>query len=270
MHNRRLRVNADDFGLTAGVTDGIIQAHKHGIVTHTSIMAVGLDFERAMALARKIPELCIGVHLCLTWGLPLMPVKKISTLIGTRGRFSTLSNTLYRTSIGRLSKQEVTQEWRSQIDRVIKFGIHPTHLDSHHNVHLLPNCLPIAVQLANEFCIPWLRRPAEGLLAGFYFKGHMLKRLALRALCFRKWPLQTSDHFRGLSLYGRIDFLMSLKKIIITLPPGLTELMVHPGIPDPLLEKEDSYVQERYVEFEKLCDPGIKNIIKKSNIILDE
>ena len=67
---RRLRVTADDFGFTPGVTDGILEAHEKGIVTHTSIMAGGLDFDRAVALSRKRPGLGVGVHLTLTWGKP--------------------------------------------------------------------------------------------------------------------------------------------------------------------------------------------------------
>jgi predicted glycoside hydrolase/deacetylase ChbG (UPF0249 family) len=63
---RKLRVTADDFGFTPGVTDGIFEAHEQGIVTHTSLMAGGLDFDRAVSLSRKTPTLSVGLHLTLT------------------------------------------------------------------------------------------------------------------------------------------------------------------------------------------------------------
>ena len=59
---KKLRINADDFGLTKGVTDGVLYAHLNGIVTHTSIMAQGLDFQRAVQIAKDTPSLGIGCH----------------------------------------------------------------------------------------------------------------------------------------------------------------------------------------------------------------
>jgi len=264
---RRLRVTADDFGFTPGVTDGIIEAHEKGIVTHTSIMAGGLDFDRAVALSRKMPGLGVGVHLTLTWGTPLSSPSSIPSLVGADGKLVSLGEILKRVLMGRLDPGEVAREWEAQIQQVTRSGIIPTHVDSHHHVHLLPGLFAVASQLAREFGVPWLRRPAEPI--GRDLRSALLKRIVFRILSLRPWPLPTSDAFRGLTLQGKRDFLLRIKEAIQGLTPGNTEFMVHPGKPDTLLEKEDTYVWEREIELKGLCDPGVKRLLKDFRIELD-
>jgi chitin disaccharide deacetylase len=266
---RRLRVTADDFGFTPGVTDGILEAHEKGIVTHTSIMAGGLDFDRAVTLSRKMPGLGVGVHLTLTWGAPLSPPSKIPSLVGADGKLVSLGEILKRFLMGRLDRGEVAREWEAQIQRVSHSGISPTHLDSHHHLHLLPGLLPLAAQCAHQYHVPWLRRPAEAIWQGVPFHSALVKRIIFRILALRPWPLPPSDAFRGLSIQGRRDYAARLTRTIRGLPQGTTEFMVHPGKPDTLLEKEDTFVWERAFELKGLCDPGVKRLLKDLEIVLD-
>jgi predicted glycoside hydrolase/deacetylase ChbG (UPF0249 family) len=266
---RKLRVTADDFGFVPGVTDGILEAHKIGIVTHTSLMAGGLDFERAVVLSRENPGLGVGIHLTLTWGNPLSPPASIPSLMGDGEKFAPLPLVLKRFLGGRLNKGEVAREWKNQIERVFRAGLFPTHLDSHHHLHLLPGLLAVAFQLAGEYRVPWLRRPRESFRHHFHLREALLKRIVLGMLTLRPWPLPTSDAFRGLTLQGQRDYLYRLKEILPSLPGGNTELMVHPGRADTLLEKEDTYVWEREIELQGLCDPGVKQLLKDLEIELD-
>ena len=203
---RRLRVTADDFGFTPGVTDGILEAHEKGIVTHTSIMAGGLDFDRAVALSRKMPGLGVGVHLTLTWGNPLSSPSSIPSLVGADGKLVSLGEILKRFLMGRLDRGEVAREWEAQIQRVTRSGISPTHIDSHHHLHLLPGLLPLAARCAHKYYVPWLRRPAEAIWQGIPSHSALLKRVLFRILALRPWPLPTSDAFRGLTIQGRRDY----------------------------------------------------------------
>jgi chitin disaccharide deacetylase len=264
---RKLRVTADDFGFTPGVTDGIIEAHEQGIVTHTSLMAGGLDFDRAVSLSGKTPTLSVGLHLTLTWGRPLTSPARIPSLLGENGRFAPLGVILKRFITGRLDKKEVLREWRAQMQRVAGAGITPTHVDSHHHLHLLPGLLPAAAQIAGEFGVSWLRRPAEPLMGTFH--QALIKRAVFRILTLRPWPLPTSSAFRGLTLQGRRDFLQRLQQAIRELPPGVTEFMVHPGRPDALLAAEDTYVRERELELQALIDPTVKKLLRDLSIALD-
>lgn len=265
---RRLRVNADDFGFTPGVTDGILEAHEKGIVTHTSIMAGGLDFDRAVVLSGKRPGLGVGVHLTLTWGKPLSAPSNIPSLMGAEGRLASLGEILKRFLSGRLDRGEVAREWEAQMQRVTRSGINPTHIDSHHHLHILPGLLPLAAQCAHQYHVPWLRRPAEALWQGVHYHSALVKRVIFRVLALRPWPLPTSDAFRGLTIQGRRDYVARLTRTIRGLPPGTTEFMVHPGQPDSLLEKEDSFVWEREIELKGLCDPKINRLLKDLEIEL--
>ena len=264
---RKLRVTADDFGFTPGVTDGILEAHDQGLVTHTSLMAGGLDFDRAVALARERPFLGVGIHLTLTWGKPLAAPSTIPSLMGESGRLAPLGSVLKRFIKGCLNKEEVLREWRAQADRVIRTGITPTHIDSHHHLHLLPGLLSGASQIAREFGVSWLRRPAEPLRGDF--PNALVKRIMFRLLTIGAWPIPSSDAFRGLTWQGRSGFSDRLRKAIRELPPGITEFMVHPGRPDGLLEREDTYIREREIELKALIDPEIKNLVRDLDIELD-
>jgi predicted glycoside hydrolase/deacetylase ChbG (UPF0249 family) len=155
------------------------------------------------------------------------------------------------------------------MQRVTRSGISPTHIDSHHHLHLLPGLLPLAAQCAYNYHVPWLRRPAEAVWQGIHSHSALVKRVIFRVLALRPWPLPTSDAFRGLTIQGRRDYAVRLTRTIRGLPPGTTEFMVHPGKPDSLLEKEDTFVWEREIELKGLCDPGVKRLLKDLEIELD-
>ncbi len=62
---KTLIVNADDFGFTPDVNDGIVHAHREGILTATTLMANGAAFDHAVRLARETPTLDVGCHFVL-------------------------------------------------------------------------------------------------------------------------------------------------------------------------------------------------------------
>ena len=62
MTARRIIFNADDFGASTGVNRGIVEAHRHGVLTSTSLMVTGTAVDAAVGLSRENPELAIGLH----------------------------------------------------------------------------------------------------------------------------------------------------------------------------------------------------------------
>ena len=95
---KQLIVNADDFGLTLGVSKGIVDAHKEGIVSSTTLMANGAAFGTAVSISRRTPGLGIGVHLNLTTGKPVSPARSIPTLVDRDGRLHLNPGRLLRRS----------------------------------------------------------------------------------------------------------------------------------------------------------------------------
>jgi len=140
---RKLIVNADDFGFTRDVNQGILQAHQQGILTATTLMANGPAFADAVRLAKENPTLDIGCHLVLVGDPPFPP---------------TLAQLVPAVMLGRI---RIYEELSVQVRRIQDAGLTPTHLDTHKHTHLLPQVLDAVARISQEFGIPWVRRPFD-------------------------------------------------------------------------------------------------------------
>ena len=268
MKRKILRVTGDDFGLTIGVSDGIIKSHLDGMLTHTSIMVNGQDFQRAVGLSNGIPTLGVGVHLNLTQGSPILRLNKVNTLINTSGHFFDLFSFIRNYLLGYISIKQVYDEWNAQLSKAIDAGIKLTHLDSHHHVHMLPGLNIKIKELAEYYSIPWIRISSEALSIRENEVELNLKKIIFILLSKFHGYSNKNHYFKGFSLHGKKNFKHLLKLLIKNLKYGTTELMVHPGIPDEQLELQDTYVSERLIELEAICDNDIMRLIEKENIIL--
>ena len=140
-----LIVNADDFGLSKGQNYGIIEACRRGVVTSTTALVNGEAVEHAAQLSREVPELGVGMHFVLTLGMPLSPMPGL-TRDGQLGKW-----------IWELAEQdalpleEIARELDCQFNRFVDlFGREPTHIDSHHHVHMIPAIFPIVAEFAQR------------------------------------------------------------------------------------------------------------------------
>ncbi|OGS28153.1 MAG: hypothetical protein A2297_08670 [Elusimicrobia bacterium RIFOXYB2_FULL_48_7] len=140
---KKIIVNADDFGLNAKINQGIISAHKNGVVTSTSIIAsdCALAFDDAIALAKDNPVMEVGVHIELD---------RFFNVDQARG-------IVYGWINEKPPLDEVGNEVRKQVERVKKAGINPPHITSHHHVHLKNEILPIVTDIAKEQGIQIIR-----------------------------------------------------------------------------------------------------------------
>jgi predicted glycoside hydrolase/deacetylase ChbG (UPF0249 family) len=203
---RLLLVNADDFGYTHDVNRGIVEAHRDGILTATTLMANGAAFEDAIRLARETPALDIGCHLVLVGGTSVLPHS--TPLPRTVGE---LMWTILHKRI------QVYEELSAQVRKLLEAGINPSHLDTHKHTHLLPPVVEAVARISEEFGIRWVRRPLG---------VPVVHRRCLRIL--ERHGCRLTDHFRGYSLTGRLT-TKELVDCIRNLPEGTTELMCHPG-----------------------------------------
>lgn len=142
--------NADDFGYSRAINFGIIDAHKYGILTSTTIMTNMPGFQHAVELSKENPNLGVGVHLTLTCGRPLLDGHK--TIVREDGSFKNIS--FYETINFQADPEEIYDEWDAQIQKVIKAGIVPTHLDSHHHTHTFGMNREIVIKLARKYNLP--------------------------------------------------------------------------------------------------------------------
>jgi len=270
---RRLVINADDFGLSAGVNRGILEAHAAGTVTSTSLLVNTPGFADAVRAARDAPELGVGLHLNLTAGRPVSRPDAVSSLCDRRtGRFCSLSRLIARVLVGRVDRAEVALECAAQIERARGAGVRLTHLDGHQHTHVLPGIWGPVVEAAKQAGIDVMRlglEPAVGIawrpLAAV---GQLLLTASWRRAT-RGAPLpRHADHFRGFALTGRRDFLERLLGVLDRLEPGVTELMVHPGYADASLEGWVSYGGGRERELEALTSPAVRSRLGRGDIEL--
>lgn len=211
---RKLIVNADDFGFTPDVNEGIIEGHRRGIVTATTLMATGEAFDDAVRLAKETPTLDVGCHLVLVDQEPYP--KDLKQLVAA----------VY------LRRIRIYDELVKQVRKIMDAGITPTHLDTHKHTHLLPPVLNAVARVSEEFKIPWVRRPFDFRRqpGGIGWKGaliHLRSRGFARTL--PKYKCRSTDWFTGFRMTGDFD-APRLATILRALPEGSTEFMCHPGI----------------------------------------
>ena len=254
---RRLIVNADDFGFTKDVNLGIVEAHRNGILTATTLMANGPEFDDAVKLAGENPSLDIGVHLVLV-GQPPFPM--------------TVAQLTRAVMLGRI---RIYDELSAQVRRILDAGLAPTHLDTHKHTHLLPPVLDAVARVSEEFKIPWVRRPFDFPLppGGVSWK----KRAVSRALgvvrgrfekVLTRHGCRSTDHFAGLQLTGKFN-AADVARLIRSLPEGSTEFMVHPGICTAELRAAHTRLKEsREAELRALIAPEVRDALRESGVEL--
>ncbi|MDO8941734.1 MAG: ChbG/HpnK family deacetylase, partial [Desulfobacterales bacterium] len=272
----RLVVNADDFGLSTRINEGILLAHRAGIVTATSLMAVGRAFEQAVQCCRTVPALDVGVHLTLVAERPLLPHR--SSLTGDDGRFPASAGAfLQHWLTGSIRRADVQAEWSAQIERVLDHGIRVTHLDSHQHVHILPGLADLSLRLAARYNIPFVRVPVEELRGDRWPSLHVIKRMFGATVLRAFWTLARLTgakdakyrplRFLGFQDGGRLDDLR-LRRLLRALRPGRAyELMCHPGLtPDEPDVQRWQYGHEK--ELQALTSPSIRSEIAARGIQL--
>jgi hopanoid biosynthesis associated protein HpnK len=280
---KELIVNADDFGLTRGVNEGIVRAHREGILTSATLMANGPAFDDAVERAKQSPQLGIGCHLALVGGLAVAPREKIPSLADENGRLPRSIGLLAaKLSCGRVRTKDVETELRAQIEKIRRAGIEPTHLDTHKHSHAHPRVMNALGRVAGEFGITRVRKPIENLRdswrtsrsEGVSLARSLLVSATIRVVASRfhamsrTHGLRSPDHFLGLVLTGRMSG-EALCRLIDTLSDGRTEIMVHPGVCDAELAATGSRLQQqRQTELGGLLDTEVRERITKQGVRL--
>lgn len=150
---RKIIINADDFGITEGVTLGIIKGHKDGIISSTSLMVNMIYSEKAAYLSKKYPNLGLGVHLNVTIGKPVSDPNCIKSLVNDEGLF--YSSKDYSNDRVRIEEKELLIEFESQIGKFIELtGKKPDHIDCHHMYDFFGIYPKITEYLIKKYQVP--------------------------------------------------------------------------------------------------------------------
>lgn len=271
---RQLIVNADDYGRTPGVTEGILRAHEHGIVTSATVMMNMPHASESLRLAEEHPRLGVGVHLVFTSGYPVLLPEEVPSLVHGSGAFYRPQELMAR--LIEVDLDQLRTELRAQIKLFLSSGRRPTHLDCHHLTYLYPPFFAVHMDLAKEFGLP-MRVPLPPLEKIGEQKVPTIAAIppdVLLRVATEDWRLVRGsgvshpDHFVG-GFFGAEALTMErLLRILEELPAGVTELMTHPGLADEQLRRESGYAEERERELELLCHPRVREKVNELGIEL--
>jgi len=243
-----LILNADDFGLTAGVNRAIIELHRAGVLTSASLMAKAAATNEAIELALATPSLGVGCHVALVDGEPVLHAQNLPTLVDQRiGHCHPTPSVFFeRLLTGRIRTAEIEAEANAQISLLQSRGVRLTHIDTHKHVHVFPAVLRPVLRAAkaagiqvvrNPFepewslrathGVPWLRRAQMWLL-------RLLEPTFLRIVA--KEGFTTTDGAIGVLATGSLDST-SVSSLLRKLTEGTWELVTHPGYNDSDLDR---------------------------------
>jgi hopanoid biosynthesis associated protein HpnK len=283
---RRLIVNADDFGFTAGVNRAIVEAHTRGIVTSSTLMANGRAFEDAVKLAKTIPTLSVGCHVVLIDGEPVLERERLPTLTTTRNHAhefrSGLKSFAARALAGNFNAAAIEAEATAQIQKIQSAGITVSHADTHKHTHLFPAVLRPLLRAARACSVQAIRnpfgprrplRPAD-LLARPSLWTRYAEVTVLRALAgkFRsavsKEGFATPDGTLGVVVTGALDEQV-FRSMAAIIPEGTWEFVCHPGYNDADLKSANTRLREsRETELRVLTMPEVRELLLNSGIEL--
>ena len=270
---RRLIVNADDLGINAPRTHGIFQCMEEGIVRSTTLI---VNMPDSLNAARRLKErsICAGLHLNLSEGSALTPEKDVHSLLDARGYFMERDRLHQAFDEGVIEKEHLEREIRAQIEWFLDHAGAPTHIDSHHHIHVHPQVAPLLGPILNRYGISVIRVPIESTERLAWeispertaFIQRITEQARAAKSIFESADLRPTDHFRGMALSGEAG-AKRLRSLLTALPEGTTELMVHPGACDPLGD-EFSRDPQRETERNMLLDPDLPELLQSRGIEL--
>ena len=260
-------INADDFGITRGVNKAIIKLADVGVVTSTSVMS---NMPHYLEINNVNKAVGVGIHLNLTVGKPVLPIKEVTSLINDQGKFYNFPTLIKMTKENLISKKEVEAEFNAQIKQLVDIGIQPDHINTHQSLLKYPFFIPIIKKVAKKYCIKTVRSYSP---RKFDFKRLFSLRKILISIYLEyqkiKWKHEgfyvsrKFDSLLEMNLNHEIA-IKKLKEIFNNLPKGILELTVHPGYCDDNNSLLGNYLHEREVEVNALLSKDFKKI--KENV----
>lgn len=274
----KIIINADDFGLSSAVNEAVLEAARDGVLTSATIMANMPAFDEAVAGAKGIERLGVGVHLNILRGKPLYNPTLIPSLVDDEGKLIGSVPKLWMGFVlGTIKSGDIERELSAQIERVIEAGITPTHFDSEkHLHHLFPRFGLIACRLAKKYGVGRIRVVREPLFPlsqpmraapSQFMKAAIINQHGMwLARTARKHGLASVDRFYGLALTGRVT-ACAYRWVTENIKEGSVEIMCHPATQAGASTDagEQSWLDHQRVnEYRALLDPDTIEAVENS------
>lgn len=259
---KKLIVNADDFGLTRSVTDGIIKGAQHGIIRSASFIVNTDAFEYSVEQVKAFPQIDIGIH--IAWVGEDSPVaQNAASLVKDKNFYPNWKSVIVNRVLKNIKLSDAEREARAQIEKLLKTGIHPSHIDSHQHLHLFPGFSEIIIRVAKDYRIPFVRCPDVRKKRLFYI--HLFSKHLRKILLREGFPEPPEFFGFECSSSFSLEFLAEIAK---KTPTDIAELMVHPGLEDEQLHNKYRWGYNWEKELDCILSEEAKKILNEHNVLL--
>ena len=208
---KELIVTADDFGLAREVNEAVETAHRNGVLTAASLMVGASAAEDAVARARRLPSLGVGLHIVLIDGRPVLPPSDLPALVDGSGQFrNDMAAASFRIIFDASARRQVTREITAQFEAFAATGLRFDHVDCHKHWHLHPTIGGLVIEIGRRFGMKALRVPSEPVaVLRLVEKQASSMQSLVTALCaarlralVREYRLKSPDRVFGLAWSG--------------------------------------------------------------------
>jgi len=230
-------ITADDFGAALAVNEAVELAHRGGVLTAASLMVAGPAAGDAIARARRLPSLRVGLHLVLVEGAPMLPASKVGRLLDARGQLrSDLATFGAAIAFSRRVRRELAAEIRAQFSAFRDSGLTLDHANGHKHFHLHPVVAALLTEIGAGFGLRAVRVPLESRRVLHKAEPQTPWNTAQLTAPFaralrrrvRAKGLVAADHVFGLRWSGQMSS-ERLAALVREIPQGLNEIYLHPA-----------------------------------------
>jgi hopanoid biosynthesis associated protein HpnK len=237
---KRLIVTGDDFGAAVSVNEAIELAHRSGILTTTCLLVGGLAADEAVARARRMPRLRVGLHVAVTDARPVLPPSEIPLLVDERGQLSgDLLISGLRFYGSRSVQAQLRAEIRAQFEAFAATGLALDHVNGHNHLHIHPTVLGSILDIGKDYGVRAMRVPYEPFLpswrsahrdlaARFCLGVGLAPMIGAMRARLRRAGVRFNDFLFGICDTGRMTSERALA-ILRQLPEGTSEIHFHPA-----------------------------------------
>ena len=252
------------------MNEGVELAHAQGILTAASLMVTGVATDDAVARARRLPTLRVGLHLVLVDGTPVLPPERIPDLIDGNGRLRCdLARAGMEIFLRPRARAQVAAEIEAQFAAYRATGLPLDHVNAHHHFHLHPTVCSQMLRIGRRYGLSAVRVPREpAKLIARIDRGARVSRLtslwaASLASRVRRSGLTAPDRVFGLAWSGAMTE-ERIAGVLQNLPDGLTEIYCHPATSDRFVGAAPGY---RYAdELAALTAPAVKEACRAAAV----
>lgn len=263
-------ITADDFGFSEEVNEAVERAHRDGVLSAASLMVSAPAAADAIARAKRLPDLRVGLHVVLVHGTPTLPREEVDALLDRDGRFpENLAMAGVNWFFSPKARRQLKREIAAQFAAFRASGIELDHVNAHNHMHLHPTVLSAiirelrgkrkaAVRLPRE---PWRSYASEdgsSLRVGDLIeRGVMSPWLKIMESRLKRAGIAHNDWILGLAASGHVDE-SALLQFVDTLPEGVIEIYSHPAThrSDVITDAMSDY--DNVGEFAALVSPKVK------------